>query len=840
MPVSAGPAPAVSVFTMDQSTVTPPAGAPLPVEAQLLVLSADGDEPELEAIRSALDHRGTPYRVFIADSEPALTASQLASGDRGLYQATILTTSSLASDGDDDESSLSAAEWAVLANYEARFRVRRAVLAAWPDPALGFGAATATDLEDSALPVTCSAAGDLAFRDVNCERSQDLLGGAAYRARALAGVTPLLLDSSDRALAVTRVGPDGRESLLLMFRQSSSWLHSLVLAQGVISWATGGTYLGQRQVTLAAQIDDTFLGSAVYRLDADDLRAGRAWLQRRRATATTPDFRLAWAYNAIGADAEDDFTAEAIAQQQDWYWISHTYSHRGLDDTDYETTYQELADNRAAVLALGLHNLDDEDLVTPNVSGLVNPDAMRAAVDFGIRFAVTDTSYPGCDNPSPNTAFYDVVEPRLLLIPRRPTNLDYHDSTPEQWTDRYNDHYRDYWGRDLTYAEILDIESDYLVVYLLNGELDPWMFHQANMRAYDGVHALLGDLIETTLGKLERRLDLEVRTPDHADLGQRFADRARADTAGVRATLLRGRALLLDAAEPAVVAVTGLRADDGEDYAGEVIGTVAVGPGRTTCVPLDPEGEGCTPAPTRVGGPGAALPLPTGYCNASSLPQDPDAGVPVDAALADARPPDAAPLVDARPVDAAPLVDARPVDAAPPVDARPADAAPPPPDAAPPPPDAAPPPPDAAPPPPDAAPLPPDAAPPPPDAAPPPPDAAPPPPDAAALPPDAAPSPPDAAAPPPDAAPTVYVPSLLEPLTQQMGLAPRPVLYAPSLLEPLTQQMGLAPRPSPSPPPEDSGGCSTTPGSAPAPLLPALGLLVLATLRLRRRAATTR
>src|SRR6185503_16039068 len=41
------------------------------------------------------------------------------------------------------------------------------------------------------------------------------------------------------------------------------------------------------------------------------------------------------------------------------------------------------------------------------------------------------------------------------------------------------------------------------------------------------------------------------------------------------------------------------------------------------CVPLDSAGTGCSPAPVREGGPGPASPLPTGYCDASSLPHTP-------------------------------------------------------------------------------------------------------------------------------------------------------------------------------------------------------------------------
>jgi hypothetical protein len=58
----------------------------------------------------------------------------------------------------------------------------------------------------------------------------------------------------------------------------------------------------------------------------------------------------------------------------------------------------------------------------------------------------------------------------------------------------------------LTYAEILDKESDLMVSYLARFDLDPLMFHQSNMRAYDGVNSLLGDLLHATPDEVRSNL----------------------------------------------------------------------------------------------------------------------------------------------------------------------------------------------------------------------------------------------------------------------------------------------------------------------------------------------
>jgi hypothetical protein len=114
------------------------------------------------------------------------------------------------------------------------------------------------------------------------------------------------------------------------------------------------------------------------------------------------------------------------------------------------------------------------------------------------------------------------------------TSLYYNVSRPAEWVSEYNYFYGpdgailpDFWGlgRDLTYAEILDKESDMWVLYLLKGDLDPIMFHQSNLRAftYTGSnypqiglskglnHTLLGDLINATLTKYNKLFNCRLR-----------------------------------------------------------------------------------------------------------------------------------------------------------------------------------------------------------------------------------------------------------------------------------------------------------------------------------------
>jgi hypothetical protein len=173
------------------------------------------------------------------------------------------------------------------------------------------------------------------------------------------------------------------------------------------------------------------------------------------------------------------------------------------------------------------------------------------------------------------------------MIPRRPVNLYYNVTTPAQWTGEYNSFYHAYWGRDLTYQEILDKESDVLLQYMLRGEIDPWMFHQSNLRAYDGTHTLLGDLLDSVITKFTRICVLPIRSPNQVDLGKFMGNRMQYLAAGVRATVApQAGTVTLTASRPVTVPVTGLCRATSETYGGQCISEIAVGGGQTVTLSL--------------------------------------------------------------------------------------------------------------------------------------------------------------------------------------------------------------------------------------------------------------
>lgn len=586
------------------------------VDARVLILAADGSEPDLPAIRQTLDLLGTPYDVWIATSlggaslKPRLTRGE----QQGSYQAVLLTTGNLSYSADGGAtwtSGLSPAQWQELWDYEAKFGVRQATWYTFPTADYGFqGTAKGSS---ASLHLRFSAPGAEVFSYVNTASGVDLSRVYMYLAQAATpgdggSVTPLLTDPAGHALAVVRRWPDGRENLACTFDSNPYLVHSLQLSYGIVNWATRGLFIGERRTYLSAQVDDLFLDAdewpapvtpgTNYRMTGDDLRFVAAWQQQAQAAPLFSGFRLDLAFNGWGTTPglyrDDTLTPAAVSLQERFKWISHTWDHVKLDDASYADTVSEITRNNDAAARLKLASYSPTTLVTPEVSGLFNAAAMQAAADQGVRFLVSDTSRPEHGTPGPNEGTYNPRAPSILQIPRRPTNLYYNVTTPEQWVDEYNSFYGPggrwpTWDHALSYTELLDKESEVLLQYLLRGELYPWMFHQTNLRRFTlagTARSLLTDLIDATVRKYSALLTLPIVSPTMDALGAQLEERMRYRAAALRATIVGGRSLVLSAPSSIVVPVTGLRTVDAELYGKQYIARVRIPAGQTVTIPL--------------------------------------------------------------------------------------------------------------------------------------------------------------------------------------------------------------------------------------------------------------
>jgi len=617
------------------------------IDMRVLVLAADGNEAALPAIKNSLDYLGVPYDVVLA-KDTVLAQGMLctASGGSALgkYQGVMLATGSLvyydATLG--YTSALSTEEWTRLWQYEAKYRVRQASLYTQPGTTLpetyGLGVSSpqwGSDTGAAGLSTTLTTVGKTIFPYLVPTAPVVFKNTWAYKAAAVTA-TPLLVDAYNNAIVSVNNTTDGRQSLSVTADGNPYLMHTLQLNYGIVNWVTKGLYVGQRQVYMSAQPDDVFIADDIwdvarnsdqtgltYRITANDYKKYREWQDNRNKNGVNIVTEMP--FNAYGTTAQyaadgesyfpltkDDLTPAIKGNNDRFAWISHTYSHANLDTYTYAQTLAELTNNDTIATSdtLKLQSYTPDALVTPDISGLNNPEALRAMYDFGVRYLVSNTSLYcghrdqdrantlGC--PKPNLGIYNDLEPRgLLMIPRYPANLFYNVSTPAEWVSEYNFIYRAYWGRDLTYAEILDKESDVWLRYLLNFDMRPVMFHQPNLRAYDKSNSLLGDLIDKTIEKYSAISNLPPQSRSQRQIGNLMAQRmalnaalAPASGAALTARIVPGATsssivITNPTSNVQVVPITGVNwsaATSRETYGGQTTSKLTVNNGASVTV----------------------------------------------------------------------------------------------------------------------------------------------------------------------------------------------------------------------------------------------------------------
>ena len=301
--------------------------------------------------------------------------------------------------------------------------------------------------------------------------------------------------------------------------------------------------------------------------------------------------RITMAFNGYGATKgayqPDDLTPfiQHPLVKGSFHWVNHTFTHENLDAATARTTRDELNNNIKIAAKLDLPNFTRATLVTPDVSGLGNAVFLKAARKIGVRYVVSDTSRAGSANPSPNTGIMNPLEPGIYMIPRYPNSLFFNVASPADWAAEYNCIYRGFWGRDLDYSEILDVESDRFLTYLLKGDMNLWMFHQTNLDAYDGTHTLLTDLLDATIVKYNRITNRPILSPPMEAIGAAMQARAAYNASGVRATWNADGSVTIRVARKAVVPITGLDTANAEVYGDERISRVAVKPHAPVTLP---------------------------------------------------------------------------------------------------------------------------------------------------------------------------------------------------------------------------------------------------------------
>ncbi len=619
------------------------------LELRVLVIATGSaaSDPGRALMEKVLTQLGVPFDVLDASQEELTEARLSESDSRGRYNGIILSESQTYLPS--GSTGFDAAEFAILHDYERTFGVREAVLSGFPatSSALGldYGMADVVPAVDVVGSWQGAAGGRELFEYVKTDASLPT-AGFAFTARRRTDATgpivePLLVDAQnpDRAVISRLRYPDGRDVLLCTLGSAPFYLHSSILAYEFLSFATSGLFIGARHVYLSIHNDDLFLADALwnpatnanyplaersYRWTAEEVPLiVQAQAELRQAHPLAPELGIELAFNASGADMENDPLTQAVmAYSDDLAFINHTFEALQMDHlcsaeaetlvctpTDYQTAYDEIERNARAWAELGLPNPERAyvSLLTDSHSGIedrrgtpdtsddipfpegFNPELGAAAEALGIRLLAGDASRIN-QSTIQRVPFHD-----LVLLPRYPTAVFYNTTTPEELTSEYNYIFHGRHveaGRDpcttpgaicepRSYDQILDAEAELTLRHLLAFEPFPHYFHQSNLHVYDGSgRTLQFDWLEHVLAAYERWMTLPIESPrfhELADIAWRYVRARELQPRGVLDT--DTQTVTLRATSDLTIEVTGVAG--GRLHGGQSIRALRVSPGGT-------------------------------------------------------------------------------------------------------------------------------------------------------------------------------------------------------------------------------------------------------------------
>ena len=609
------------------------------IDMKLLVLTKGQSEADFPAITTALNYLHMPFRIFDTSSGP-IVPSILYSGCHAFYNGVIVAFL--------DGSAYSSAStppiypfagYDVLQTFEQAFRLRQLNWYVFPSPSIGFNWSSGNQLGNTGT--FNSQAAPAVFPYVNLTKPL-VIDPNAYVYLATPLGTPLLSDANGNGLLVDYSFGDGREYLSNTFDSNQFMLHQQVLSYGLINWVTKGMFVGEKHIFFTPQEDDwgldddlwTANGQGQYpkctsplntttgvitRIKAADASTFVNWQSNWQAIPVFAKIKLYNAFNGCGLGAtdancgsngspypNDTLTAwtQNTANSAHFGWINHTFEHLNLNNNSLATDSSQLSLNINQGQTLGFSDFTASNLVTPDISGLNDSNALQAMINNGAKYLVSDTSctpekYVGqtatCDaspnnGPGPgfNRPIINSIQPSITEIPRRPNNLFYNVAEPAGWQNEYQCVYQNQPPYS-TYnsQQIKDSIAGSFVSWMLQGDADPEMFHQTNLTAYDGTHSLLSDLLDDTFTLYQRYFNLPVQSMSLDQMGQWMLNSSATDNSGIAGTFNNGssHSVTLTVTNAATIPVTGLQSASAEQYGGQFISHVPMTAGETLTQP---------------------------------------------------------------------------------------------------------------------------------------------------------------------------------------------------------------------------------------------------------------
>jgi len=255
--------------------------------------------------------------------------------------------------------------------------------------------------------------------------------------------------------------------------------------------------------------------------------------------------------NAFKKDDLFKYFANNSTAQKEFFWSSHTFSHENLDNASKSDVDNEIRLNIQVAEMLGLTDKEwwsGHAIITPQISGIHNKDALEIFEKYGITSATGDLSREAlCNHENPYLPFYTTEEssnyPGFAVIPRTPTEIYYFCSSREEDAWMFNKmYYKSYYSYKLSWDEIAESEARRTLLLMLKLRHEAHQFHQANLRYYKkgkGLgNSLLEDWTRAVVNEYTKYVDwplISIKISKQADI---YTDRADLEACGHQTKLI--------------------------------------------------------------------------------------------------------------------------------------------------------------------------------------------------------------------------------------------------------------------------------------------------------------
>ena len=239
------------------------------IDMKVLLLGTSTTEPDFASWQAALQREGVPFEAIVTSPGHApITAATLSdtlpSGTQeAKYQAVIVSVGQLPECTESGcVSTLSAAEWTALEEYEQAFHVRQLTGDVYPSTTYGLNTPTSSGALDGTKG-TLSTEGKTIFPYLNGPVGMDTFT-YGYEATPLttqatgASFSTLVSGPNSSALVGIYTRPSGVQEMVETFDQNQYQLQAELLRHGALNWVTRGVYFGEQRNYVEMDIDDTF------------------------------------------------------------------------------------------------------------------------------------------------------------------------------------------------------------------------------------------------------------------------------------------------------------------------------------------------------------------------------------------------------------------------------------------------------------------------------------------------------------------------------------------------------------------------------------------------------